>query len=216
VTRGLLHRLRHGGPALPWRTLLLCAIAGAVFLALDPAPEAWVYDRAAILQGEWWRLLTGHWVHSDSAHAGWNIAALLACGLIFERGLRWRLPLALLLATVGVDAWLWWGEPGLQRYCGLSGILNGVIALGLVQLWRDVRHPAVMFAACGVAAKIIVETALGQAVFTQTAWPSVPETHAVGFLCGLLCTGFSIGTLRRMAEAGGAPGTDAGRHVAQC
>ena len=216
MTTGLAIRSRHGSPVLPWRTLLLCTIATAIFLALGPAPEGWVYDRTAIAEGEWWRLLSGHWVHSDRGHAVWNIAALLVSGLIFERSLRWRLPLALLLATAGVDTWLWWGEPALQRYCGLSGILNGLIAAGLVQLWRDVRHPVVILTACGVAAKIIVETASGQALITQTAWPSVPATHAVGFLSGLLYSSIAGGAPRAEGLGGVGSSGHAGRHVARC
>lgn len=175
----------HGSPALPWRSGLLGAAAIAAYLALGPAPEGWVFDREAIAQGEWWRLLTGHWVHSDSGHALWNIAALLLAGTVFEPRLGRRMLLALLLATVGVNGWLWWGEPELSRYCGLSGILNGLIAAGLHRLWRETRHPVVLLVTCGIASKIVLESFLGQALMTQTAWPSVPATHAVGFLCGL-------------------------------
>jgi hypothetical protein len=39
--------------------------------------------------------------------------------------------------------------------------------------------------ALAVIAKIIPEIQSGQALLTHTAWPSVPEVHAVGFLCGL-------------------------------
>jgi rhomboid family GlyGly-CTERM serine protease len=194
VTASTALRSRHGGFPLPWRTLLLSAIAVAACLALGPAPEAWVFDRAAIAQGEWWRLLTGHWVHSDWQHARWDIAALIVFGLLFEARLGWRLPLALLVATFGVDAWLWWGDPDLHRYCGLSGILNGLLAAGLVQLWHDLRHPAVLLTAAGAVLKIVVEMHAGQALFTQTAWPSVPAAHAVGLLCGLAWSGLSIAT----------------------
>jgi hypothetical protein len=38
----------------------------------------------------------------------------------------------------------------------------------------------------GAAAKILVEINAGQALLTQTAWPSVPTVHAAGFLCGLV------------------------------
>jgi rhomboid family GlyGly-CTERM serine protease len=177
---------RHGGITLPWRTLFLGAGAIAAYLILGAAPEAWVFDRAAIVQGEWWRLITGHWVHSDLVHASWDIAALLLLGTLFEARLQWRLPLALLVATVGVDAWLWWGDPALQYYCGLSGILNSLLIVGLLQLWRDLRHPLIMFTGAGAVVKIIVEINAGQALLTQTAWPSVPMVHAVGFLCGLV------------------------------
>ena len=178
--------VRYGGITLPWRTLFLGAGAIAAYLILGAAPEAWVFDRAAITQGEWWRLITGHWVHSDLEHAVWDIAALLLLGTLFEARLQWQLPLALLVATVGVDAWLWWGDPALQYYCGLSGILNSLLIVGLLQLWHDLRHPLILFTGVGAVVKIIVEINAGQALLTQTAWPSVPTVHAVGFLCGLV------------------------------
>jgi membrane associated rhomboid family serine protease len=83
--------VRDAGFALPWRTLLLAAGAAAVYLVFGAAPGDWVYDRAAIGQGEWWRLLSAHWVHSDSSHAAWDIAMLLILGALFEPRLGWRL-----------------------------------------------------------------------------------------------------------------------------
>lgn len=176
----------HGSITLPWRSLLLSAGALAAYLIFGPAPEAWVFDRVAIAAGEWWRLITGHWVHSDLAHAAWDITALLLLGALFEERLKWRLPLTLLFGTVGVNAWLWWGEPTLHYYCGLSGILNSLLILGLLYLWRELRHPLVLVTAVGAALKIILEICFDQALLTQTAWPSVPTAHAAGFLCGLV------------------------------
>ncbi len=176
----------HGGLSLPWRTLLLTTLALAGYLILGAAPEAWVFDRVAISQGEFWRLVTGHWVHSDLDHAVWDIGALAVMGALLEPRLQRELLLALAIGTLGVDLWLWWGDPALQYYCGLSGILNSLLAVGLVQLWRDLRHPLVWLTGLGAIGKIILEITGGQALLTQTAWPSVPEVHAVGFLCGLV------------------------------
>jgi len=176
----------HGSPKLPWFSFLLVAGAISVYLLFGAAPEVFVFDRVAISDGEWWRLITAHWVHSDLTHAVWDIAALLLLGILFETRLQWRLPLALLLATFGVDAWLWWGEPTLRYYCGLSGILNSLLILGLFYLWRDLRHPLILLTGVGAAVKIIAEINVGQALLVQTAWPSVPAVHAVGFLCGLV------------------------------
>ena len=184
MTRGTLKQSRHGRSILPWRTLLLTVIATSAYLALGPVPDQWIFDRVAIAEGEWWRLLTAHWVHGDASHAGWDIGALLLLGILFESKLQGRLLLALLAATVAVDAWLWWGEPALIFYCGLSGILNGLMILGLLQLWRDLRHPVILLIASGAGLKILVEMQLGQAVLTQTAWPSLPRAHAAGFACG--------------------------------
>lgn len=193
--------VRRGGTAPPWRTLLLTATALALYLWAGAAPEAWVYDRHAIAQGEWWRLFSGHWVHSDPEHALWDIGALLALGLLFESRLRWNLFPVLLLATLGVDLWLWYVQPSIVYYCGLSGILNGLLALGLVRWWRDQPHPLVWLTGLGAVLKIVWETAAGTALLTATAWPSVPEVHGVGFVCGLLLGSavHGIGHLKRPA-----------------
>lgn len=180
----MLVHVRHGGSKLPWRTLLLTTIAATAYLTLGPTPDNWIFDRVAITQGEWWRLLSAHWVHGDDSHARWDIGALLLLGILFESKLRGRLLLALLAATAAVDAWLWWGEPALNFYCGLSGILNGLMILGLLQLWRELRHPVILLIAIGAGLKILVEMNFGQAVFTRTVWPSLPQAHAAGFACG--------------------------------
>jgi len=176
----------HGGLLPPWWTLLLTTLALAGYLLAGVAPEAWVFDRAAIGQGELWRLVTGHWVHSDFEHALWDIGALWLLGALLEHRLRWRLPLSMVIGTFGVDAWLWWENSTLQYYCGLSGITNSLLALGLVQLWRDLHHPLVWLTGLGVIVKIVLEISSGQALLIHTAWPSVPEVHAVGFVFGLI------------------------------
>ncbi len=177
---------RHGSLALPWRTLLLTGLALGLFLSFGAAPEAWVIDRIAIAQGEWWRLITGHWVHSDLEHATWDIGALLVLGLLFESRLKGKLFTVLALGTLGIDLWLWYALPSLNYYCGLSGILNGLLAIGLLEMWRELRHPLIWMTGVGAILKIVWETAIGGALLTNTAWPSLPEVHGVGFLCGLL------------------------------
>jgi rhomboid family GlyGly-CTERM serine protease len=180
---------RRGSLYLPWRTFLLATLALTSYLFLGNAPEAWVFDRTAVAQGEWWRLITGHWMHSDSNHGFWNISALIFLGAILEKRLQGKLVLILVIGTLGVDLWLWWSDPALGYYCGLSGILNTLLAVGLVQLWYELRQPLVLVIGLVAIAKIVLEINAGQALLTQTAWPSVPETHAAGFLSGLV-TGY--------------------------
>jgi rhomboid family GlyGly-CTERM serine protease len=185
MTATAILRLRHGGRStLPWRSLLLAALAIGAWTVCGPVPEAWVYDRLAVGQGDWWRLLTGHWVHSDGSHALWDVTALLLFGMLFEARLGWRLPLALLIGTVGVDAWLWWGAPELLDYCGLSGVLNALLVLGLLELWEEQHHPLLPIILAGAALKILLELQLGEALLTRTAWPSVPAAHAAGYVAG--------------------------------
>jgi rhomboid family GlyGly-CTERM serine protease len=185
MKRRWLRLLRRGSPVLPWRTLLLAGLALALYLLAGPAPEALVYDRTAIGQGEWWRLLSGHWVHADGSHAGWDILGLLCLGLLFEARLGRLLPLALLAGTAAVDLWLLAGS-GLARYCGLSGILNALLVAGLAAWWRELRSPVIPLVAAGALVKIMVELGAGEALFTRTLWPSVPMAHGAGFAAGAL------------------------------
>lgn len=190
----MIARLRiresRGSLFLPWRTLLLAALALAAYGALGPAPDAWVFDRAAIGQGEWWRLITGHWVHSDTGHAFWDIAALVVLGVLFEPLLRARVFAALAAGTMGVDAWLWWSGAAPAYYCGLSGVLNSLLLTGLVALWHERPAPLVLLTGVGFLAKILVEWSVGAPLFTETAWTGVPAAHLAGFLSGLFLVVF--------------------------
>lgn len=172
--------------ALPMWSVVLTTAALALWFGMGPAPQALVFERDAIAAGQWWRLLTGHWVHSDADHALWNISALAFLTLLFEPRLRLRLPAALLIGMAAVDGWLWWGMSRLQCYCGLSGLLNTLLAAGLLALWRDTHDRLVLLVGAGAVLKIVAETALGQALFSSTAWASVPTAHAVGFTAGLI------------------------------
>lgn len=112
-------------------TLLLFALPAGL-LAL--APGALLYDRVAIMQGEWWRLWTGHWAHFSFSHLAWNLAVLLAAGTWLEKahpGLLWRYVMAgAPLIALGSMAL----APEMHTYGGLSGLATGVVVLlALVQ-----------------------------------------------------------------------------------
>lgn len=173
---------------MPWGTALLTVAALTLHLGAGPAPAGLVLDRAAVAGGEWWRLVTGHWVHSDADHAVWNIAAFAFLGALFERSLGGRLFASLALGMVLVDGWFLVGLPELSLYCGLSGILNALLASGLVRLWRERRDPWIALVGTGAALKVAVEAGLGHALFSSTQWSSVPAAHAAGLLAGLIAS----------------------------
>jgi rhomboid family GlyGly-CTERM serine protease len=176
----------HWSKGVPWLSLATAALALFLYLFAGSAAPKLVYDRAAVETGQWWRLLTGHLIHSDVSHLGWDLAGLLVLGWLFERRLPgWKITVVLLSGIVAVDVWLWWG-PAPLRYCGMSGFLNTLLASGLVQQWRTHRDWLLPLVGLGAISKIICETLHGQALFTATAWPSVPLAHAAGFAGGVL------------------------------
>lgn len=181
--------LRQPWSALPWFTLLLVGAVVLIYLVAGPAPAGLLFDRAALADGEVWRLLTGHLIHSDRAHLAWNLAGLVPLGALLE--LRagchgWRYLGLLAIGTLVVDAWLWWLEPDLALYCGLSGLLNSLFAALAVSLWRETQHPVFLLALAGDLAKIAVEVANGSTLLATTSWAAVPGTHLAGLAAGLV------------------------------
>lgn len=178
-----------GGSQPPWLTTLAVAVASGLWLSLGPVPEALIFDRSAIAGGEWWRLLSGHWVHSDGRHALWDIAALALVGALVESSGRRRLALAAVVGSLSVAAAIWWQLPELERYCGLSGMLNSLFIIALGDLWQRGRQPVVLAAAVLLGAKLLAELAAGQSVLIDPLWPGIPLAHFAGLLGGLAFLG---------------------------
>ncbi len=178
-----------GRSRLPWLTLLLSGLVAAVYLLLGPAPPGLLFDHDRVAQGEVWRLLTGHLVHSDTAHLAWNLAALVILGSLLEWrvGCRaWSYLGLFVTAALAIDGWLWWLQPELRIYCGLSGVLNTLYAALAALLWQETRHPLFPLAILCNLAKIALEAANGGALLPTTTWSSVPGAHVAGMAAGLI------------------------------
>lgn len=162
-------------------------IALALFFIMGYAPEALVFDRAAISNGEFWRLITGHFAHCDLEHLVLNLIGIWSLILIFDGLTPRQIWLSLAAGMAAVDIWLWFGMRDLALYCGLSGIENSLLVSGLLSFYRQGRSKWLIFSAGGLClGKIIYEILSGTAIFSSVSWQSVPQTHAAGFVAGVL------------------------------
>ncbi|MGN6701731.1 MAG: rhombosortase [Burkholderiaceae bacterium] len=112
--------------------LFLCACAGG-FALVPGGFDAFRFERVAIDSGEWWRLVTGHFVHVNPIHLFLNLlgGALAVEALWF--GLPWWYgPMLLPVACIGISGLLWWLCPELSWYAGLSGVLHALWSAGAV------------------------------------------------------------------------------------
>ena len=161
--------------ALPW----------ALWLGGPEWTQALRFERAALLQGQWWRLVTGHWVHLGARHLLLDSAGLVLLWALYARTLRPRnWPLVLACAVAAIDAGLWWAEPQVQWYVGLSGLLHGAWAAGAAALCtRRDRAGAMMLAL--LVGKLLLEYRTGASVLTG-AFPVVTAAHFFGALGGLI------------------------------
>jgi rhomboid family GlyGly-CTERM serine protease len=95
------------------------------------------YERAAILQGEYWRLVSGHLVHASWNHLFENLAGVGMLAALFPRDYSLRQWLLLASASlIAIDIGFVCNEPQLEWYVGLSGVLHGLLAAGTVAWWR--------------------------------------------------------------------------------
>ncbi|MGL6161954.1 rhombosortase [Microbulbifer sp.] len=121
---------------LPW--LAVIALAGLAHLLPEAAREWWVYDRGAIAAGQYWRLASGHFLHTNLNHLLMNAGALAILWYLFGHYLNTLKTAGLLLllcVLCGVGLFAFAGD--LYRYMGLSGVLHGLIVWGSA---KDIRR----------------------------------------------------------------------------
>ncbi len=117
--------------------LILSALIIGLGLFGDTAQQALRYDRGAIQDGQWWRLLSAHLVHLGPSHLLMNLAGLWLVWLLVGPALSARNWLILLLAdalTTGMALLIL--NPQLGWYVGLSGVLHGLLVAGAI---ADIR-----------------------------------------------------------------------------
>lgn len=126
---------------VPANRHLLPVVALGLLVGLElmlGATGAWVnpwlnYDRAAIAQGQWWRFITGHLVHLGMVHTLMNMSGLVLILYLFGALLRpWQWLLIGLLTALGISAGFAWLNPELAYYAGMSGVLHGLLMVGLL------------------------------------------------------------------------------------
>lgn len=180
---------------LPFRTLGLAAVALAA-AAVPGSLELLELNREAVAGGQAWRLVTGHLVHGSFYHLGLDLLAWVLAGLLFEPVLGRRYWPVVAGATVAIDAGFLFLQPDLAAYCGLSGILNGVMAAGALTQFRRGRSRGetgsstlYLLILIGVLGKIAIEGMAGTPLFTEIqrlgAVP-MPLAHALGALGALV------------------------------
>jgi rhomboid family GlyGly-CTERM serine protease len=169
-----------------WRVVGLVFL-GLVLLSLaGESGRQWLrYDREAVLQGEYWRLMTAHLVHLDAWHMMLNAAGVALIAGLFKDDYGWRgWLLIVLLSALAIDIDLVFWEPQIAWYVGLSGVLHGALAGGAVSWWRY-QPKRLSIGLTGIlVGKLATEYGQG-ALPLMGDLPVVVEAHRYGALGGL-------------------------------
>lgn len=170
---------RLAGTAVPWALGAACLALGA---GGERARLAARFERAGLEAGELWRLVTAHCVHLGWMHTFMNVAALGIVAALFGdvmRGRDWIV--GTLLAAAAIDAGLYWLEPGVAWYVGLSGVLHGLVAVGGVRL-TAVQPVLGAVVLAGLGAKLAYEALGGPSPWSEALieGPVVAAAHLYG------------------------------------
>jgi rhomboid family GlyGly-CTERM serine protease len=138
------------------------AILAVIIAAFGAAgAELLKYDRLAIGDGEYWRLLSGHFAHLGPEHLLLNLAGLVLVWLLVGRQYttpQWLIVTAFSLVIISLG--FWFLDRNLIWYVGLSGLLHGLLIAGAIRGIKTQAVEAIIIIAA-VAAKLIYEQFLG-------------------------------------------------------
>jgi rhomboid family GlyGly-CTERM serine protease len=181
----------------PWLTSLIIATA-AIIYACPGGNELLIYDKRRILDGECWRMLSGHLVHGSLEHLIRDASSLLFFGSILEHRLRRAYVPFLISAALAISTHYLFYKSLDIHYYGLSGINYALTGLLLSQelpkRWSGrpqwSRAQAFLFAFYAVMA-VLIGCKVGYeslspsgAIFYRAQMKPAPEAHVLGTVWG--------------------------------
>lgn len=114
--------------------LLLLALSILQLVHINVLDLAFI--RSAVDRGEWWRLVSGQWVHSNAYHFFSN-CLVLACLIYLDRRAVTRKMVEFISLSGFCGAAVYLFCPALDYYLGLSGVLHGYLLLVLLSMRQE-------------------------------------------------------------------------------
>jgi len=146
------------------------------------------FDRAALLNGEVWRLISGHFAHLGWSHLMMNVFGLILIWVLFNNTApdrRWVM--LLVLSALGTSLLLLWLNPALKWYVGLSGVLHAFFVFGCLNEIHSGRQSSWILLAF-VIVKLIWEQIAGPLPGSEQSAGGhvIVDAHLYGAIFGLL------------------------------
>ncbi|MBD0785175.1 rhombosortase [Vibrio sp. Y2-5] len=165
--------------------LLLSIVTAVCFgLQFEPLSHIMAWQAGAIENGQWWRIVTGNFTHTNFAHLAMNLLGLWVIGYLFQPKSRNFAVLTLLISSwIGLSLLL----TNMSSYVGLSGALHGLFAFYALKEALDGRKSSWLLV-IGVILKVASEQLFGASTSTAEMIGArvATEAHLAGLLGGLL------------------------------
>lgn len=187
-------------PVLAWLVPGIVVLVALALMLSGASAREWLrFDRAGIAAGDVWRLLTGHFVHLGVSHTLLNLAGLVLVWILVGRAYSWRQWLWVMAGSMAaIDLGLWLGSPQLAWYVGLSGLLHGMLAAGIVARLAH-RNSEALILAVVVAGKLAWEQFAGPLPGSEatSGGAVIVDAHLYGVIGGALVAAVVIRVWRK-------------------
>jgi rhomboid family GlyGly-CTERM serine protease len=145
------------------------------------------YQNDWLSKGDYWRLLSAHWIHVNWIHLALNAAGLLLCMAIATP--RWKIRQWIvynLILAFGISILFSLRNPNLEWYTGYSGVLFGIFLLAAVDLYPREKLIALLLGAA-ISIKVILEQSSDLKITSSDliGTPVIIDAHLYGLLLGI-------------------------------
>ncbi len=151
------------------------------------------FNRDFLINQTYWQLITGHLVHLSSNHLMLNLVGFALIWWLFLKNLPWLTWLILFTTScLGVSLGLYWFNPELSWYVGLSGILHSFFIFGICRnIASGYRYEWLLLFA--VSGKLAWEQFFGPMPGSAEAagGPVIVDAHLYGALIGLVMASYT-------------------------
>ncbi len=169
-------------------TALIILITAVVYLFEPQASQLLAYYHTGITQFDLWRLISATFCHTNFNHLAMNIAGLIITLFLFIDTFKnikiWPL---ILFNSLFIGIALFFFEPEVIWYVGLSGVLHGVFSYGVVADISNNDRWGYLLGG-GFLVKIIYEQVYGaqQSTIDLIGAPVLVNAHLYGALAGVV------------------------------
>ena len=182
-----------------WPTLCLLSASALVQLAGEPARGALRYERGVWESLELYRLLSGHVTHLGLSHFVLNAVGLVLVAVLVGPSLSaagWWFVVA--VSAIAIDSAFWFLRPTLDWYVGLSGVLHGMLAAGVLAAFNKRKIESTIIA-IALVAKLVYEQVAGSLPGSElvSGGNVVVDAHLFGAVGGVAAVAIMAGFGRR-------------------
>jgi len=166
---------------------VITLIAISITFIGDSLSDILQYDSKAIADGEYWRIFTAHIVHLGWSHLWLNLAGLVLIFLFFSNCVPnhfwWT---SFFICGLGISILVYFLNPEIRWYVGLSGVLHGLFVLAGIMDIRVRKWEGIFFTAV-ILGKVIYEQISGPLPGSEEAagGPVLVDAHFYGALIGV-------------------------------